>query len=305
MEDEPSQRIESKEQHDNVAPPPPPDPSTDSTIKSIEAVYLERSDTPPDLTDAAWDINSVSALGALRMFTSALDLLADATGDVPPTPPISRPSTPRRDRRSASGSRSVSTHAAARIPSITIGSPEAHPQEAIRVAIGAGAEDHLIQHAAIARRFFSKVPPLFTLHDYLARLHHWCPHSPGVYLAAASYCHRLCVVDYLVPATKRTVHRLALAAIRIASKALEDNKWPQERMAKVGGIGLTQLLNIEVSLCFLLDFDLWVDEAKLSRSMYLLQQAAKLGTGTRGKLSEFRLRMPQQRRFNTVTAAAA
>lgn len=298
MDDDSSRRIES-EQACNHEPPPPPDPSADVTIQTVEAEYLKRSNEPLSLTSDIWDINAVSAIAALRMLTQALEMLAEATGDVPPTPPISRPSTPMRDR--PGGSRSSTS--ALRIPSITIGSPEAHLHEEIRV-VGAGAEEHFIQHAAIGRRFFSKVAPSFTLQQYLDRLHHYCPHSPGVYLAAASYCYRLCVMEYMVPATKRTVHRLSLAAIRVASKSLEDNKWSQERFSKVGGIGLGQLLNLEVSLCFLLDFDLWVDETRLQKSMFLLQQAAKLGTGARGKLSDFRLRLPSRRTIKTVSAAA-
>ncbi|EME79666.1 uncharacterized protein MYCFIDRAFT_23319, partial [Pseudocercospora fijiensis CIRAD86] len=118
--------------------------------------------------------------------------------------------------------------------------------------------DITLQHAAIARRFFSKVAPPFTLHDYLTRFHHWCPHSSGVYLGAVAYIHQLCVSDLMVPATSRTIHRLALAAIRVSAKALEDNKWAQERIAKVGGLSNNQLMNLEVTLCFLLDFELFV-----------------------------------------------
>lgn len=273
--------------------PRKPDPNDDSSIKTLEPAFSSRSDKPLSLTSSEWDVHSISALAALRMLTDALEQLADATGDVPPTPPISRPTTPLRDTALRKGSETA-------IPAITIGSPEAHPNETIRV-VGAQVDEHAIQHAAIARRFFSKVAPPFSLRAYLDRLHHWCPHSPGVYLAAASYCHRLCVSDYMVPATKRTVHRLALAAIRIAAKALEDNKWTQERISKVGGIGPAQLLNLEISLCFLLDFDLWVDEARLAKSMYSLQQAGKQGIGTRGKLSEFRLRLPFRRNTATIS----
>lgn len=284
--------------HDERRPPPPaPRPSADSSLKGVQPAYTERSDIPLDLTSKEWDVNSISAVAAMRMFQDALEMLADATGDVPPTPPISRPTTPSRDSSSR-------TEEEATIPHIEIGSPVAHPHEAIH-HIGSGTEDHIIQHAAIARRFFSKVAPPFSLKEYLTRMHTYCPHSPGVYLAAATYCHRLCVVDYMVPATKRTIHRLALASIRVAAKALEDNKWTQERISKVGGVGLTQLLNLEVSLCFLLDFDLWTDEAKLATGMFLLQQAGKQGIGTRGKLSDFRLRLPLRQRKVLSQAAGS
>jgi hypothetical protein len=73
------------------------------------------------------------------------------------------------------------------------------------------------------------------------------------------------------------VHRLFLAATRIAAKALEDNKWSQQRVAQVGGVTPRQLLNLEVALCFLLDFELGVDAKGLARSMFGLQLAGKSG----------------------------
>ena len=275
----------------NRTPPPPPEPNADSGAASIDSTYSEKPDEPLSLQNERWDITSISALAALRMFTQALETLAEATGDVPPTPPVSRPTTPSNDDNALQ--RLSSPEA------ITIGSPEAHPHEPISV-VGAGAEDVTLQHAAIGRRFFSKVAPPFTLSEYLHRLHKYCPHSPGVYLAAASYCHRLCVAELMVPATSRTIHRLALASIRISAKALEDNKWTQDRISQVGGITKTQLMNMEVALCFLLDFDLWVDDRVLATRMFLLQQAAKQGLGAHGNLGDsFKLKLPlRNKRFS-------
>ncbi|KAK3705612.1 hypothetical protein LTR37_013220 [Vermiconidia calcicola] len=275
-------------------PPPPPSPSADIGAASIDSTYRDRSDEPLKLESEQWDITSISALAAVRMLIQGLESLAEATGDVPPTPPVSRPHTPNTEdmlRRISTAGASIP------VPPITIGSPEAHPHEPITVIAG-NAEDIVYQHAAIARRFFSKVAPPFTLYEYLLRLHKWCPHSPGVYLAAAAFCHRLCASDLMVPATNRTIHRLSLAAIRVSAKALEDNKWPQDRMAKVGGVSKTQLMNLEVTLCFLLDFDLWVDDKMLARRMYLLQQAARQGLGAQGKLAdEFKLKLPLRKKL--------
>lgn len=281
-------------------PPPAPNPNADQPVSGIDPLFNERSDQPLRLESAEWDINSISATGALRMLQLALEKLTDATGDVPPTPPISRPTTPTNRHDSTTDSNSDASYG-----NLRIGSPEAHPQEPIR-EIGQNAEEHYIQHAAIARRFFSKVPPPFSITDYLSRQHTWCPHSPGVYLAAAHYIHRLCVSDLAVPATNRTVHRLAIAAIRVAAKALEDNKWPQERVAKVGGLGRVQLMNLEVTLCFLLDFELGVDERSLAKGMFGLQQAARQGAGVRGPLREgFRMAIPLRKKHMSMIAAAS
>ena len=284
---------------DNPArtPPPPPEPSAaDAATGSVDPSFTARSDDPLELKSEQWDIQTVSALGALRMLIGALQRLADAMGDVPPTPPVSRPTTPKKDggdeppRGTSSPELSNAMH---------IGSPEAHPHEPITVQHGVDVEDPVIQRVAIARRFFSKVAPPFSLSEYLLRMHHWCPHSPGVYLTAAVYCHRLCVGDLLVPATNRTIHRLSLAAIRVAAKATEDNKWAQDRIAKVGGVSRTQLMNLEVTLCFLMDFELGVDERMLAQRMFLLQQAARQVTGVRRASDYFRLKLPFRKMTST------
>jgi len=230
------------------------------------------------------------------MLVNALETIAEATGDVPPTPPISRPTTPvQGSQRRAAASR-LAPMGTEEPPVLHIGSPEAHMHEPITEPAGAFTYTPAIQHAAIARRFFSKVAPSFSLADYLNRLHHWCPHSPAVYLAAAAYIYTLCAADHLVPATSRTIHRLSLAAIRVGAKVLEDNKWAQERVAKVGGVSTAQLMSLEVTLCFLLDFDLFVDREILARKMYLLQQVAKQGYSSgMTRRGPFHLRPPPTR----------
>jgi hypothetical protein len=253
----------------------------------------EKSDTPLTLQNEHWDIDVISSVGALRMLIEAVEKLADNTGDIPPTPPVSRPGTPKRSQlfptpsERAAKRLSGTVHAAVGagdVPAMQIGSPEAHPCEPITVDVSPHAEDISFQHAAIARRFFSKCAPPFSLRSYLLQIHKHCPHSPGVYLAAAAYIHRLCIVDYAVPATQRTIHRLTLAAIRVAAKSIEDNKWAQARMARVGGVSNVQLLNLEITLCFLLDFDLFVDRQIMAKGIYGLQNAARRGLGRGGMM---------------------
>jgi hypothetical protein len=243
MEDEP-------DHHNGHMSSPPPPPNPNAEVPGINSHLDNLSDEPVVLENPAWDITTISALGALRTLQLALEALSEAAADVPPTPPISRPVTPTHGK-------SVDEN----IP------PPAF--------IGTDADPHHVQHAAIARRFFSKHPPPFSITAYLARQHAYCPHSPGVYLTAAHYIHRLCIVERILPATNRTVHRLSLAATRIAAKALDDNKWSQQRVAQVGGVSPTQLLNLEVALCFLLDFELGVDAAGLAKSMFGLQMAGR------------------------------
>ena len=178
-----------------------------------------------------------------------------------------------------------------RFHKLSVGTPESDPDEPRQpddyltagdgaAAAAAAAEaaaahaahdpDAALQSAFIARKFFCKQPAEVPIAAYLARLHRYCPMSAGVYLAAGAYIHRLCLLSPspasaspqprarpgLVPATRRTAHRLALAALRVAHKALEDLRYPQQRFALVGGVRPAELAQLEICLCYLLDFEL-------------------------------------------------
>ena len=78
--------------------------------------------------------------------------------------------------------------------------------------------------------------------------------STAVYLATSHYISRLAVREKLLTVTVRNVHRLVLAGLRVAMKALEDLSWPHGRFAKVGGISELELGKLEIAFCFLMDF---------------------------------------------------
>lgn len=289
--------------------PKAPNPCADAGLEAQEKEGHEgQSDAMLVVDREDWDWSSTSAISSVKFLIAAVQALAELTGDVPPTPPASRPTTPKKNMESrqdlaATDPRlplspvspiSPTSSNGTTISPVPMPSPEAHRDEPMpMVEVGANAEMVAIQQMAISRRFFLKTVPPFTLSQYLLRIHLYCPHSPGVYLTAASYIHRLCVSDMLVPATTKTIHRLSLAAIRVASKVLEDHKWSQDRFAKVGGVSRKELKSLEINLCFLLDFDLFVREAELKRRVFLIQQAAKQGATIRRKLSSaFSMRMP-------------
>jgi hypothetical protein len=235
------------------SPPAPPNPNADDKAAAFDARFEHLSDETISLDDASWDITALSALGTLRTLQLALDALAEISTDMPSTPPTSRPATPTLDKSASDNKTAASTHITADV--------NTRPT---------------LERMALTRRFFSKRPPPFSISSYGTRHHMWCPHSPGVYLTAAYYIYRLCVVEKVLPLTNRTVHRLFLASTRIAAKVLEDKLWSQSRVAQVGGVSPTQLLNLEITLCCLLDFELGVDAEKLAKGMFGLQLAGRL-----------------------------
>jgi hypothetical protein len=252
-----------------ISPPPPlpspPDPAADkgivptasSNVDDGSNDYVTLSDIPP--------------VTALKMFCGYLEALAQATGDVPSTPPFRIDTENTISMAGGDGEAQGSEDS----------TPEGEPANAIvpyptsSDDIGAGAESQESQQDALARRFFSKTKPPVPLEEYLSRLHRYCPMSTAIYLATSLYITRLAVTERIVPVTPRSVHRLALAGLRVAMKALEDLSYPHNRFAKVGGVTECELRRLEIGFCFLTDFDLLVD------TDMLLQEAKSLREGTK------------------------
>lgn len=126
----------------------------------------------------------------------------------------------------------------------------------------AGSHD-IVQLSVLSKRFVSKNVPPISLRDYLLRLHKYCPMSTAVYLATSLYFTKMVAIDRLLPVTPKNMHRLVLAGLQVAMKALEDFTYPHSRVAKVGGVSQRELSRIEISFCFLADFKLRVDAEML------------------------------------------
>lgn len=259
--------------------PPPPAPSADPGLQQPTA--LPSNDGTDGWGEGDLNIFLLSASSAMKMLCRMVESLVRVTGDVPPTPPISLPTTPTprilqpqeesKPHRSGADGRPRSrqaTDVAASLQGVPekaktpIGSPESGASETLQI-IGANMEPLHVQHGVISRKFFSKKPPPISLEEYLSRLHLYCPMSTAVYLATSLYIHRLAVVEKILPVTTRNVHRLLLAGLRVAMKALEDLSYPHSRFAKVGGVSEAELGRLEISFCFVTNFELRVTEEML------------------------------------------
>ncbi|RFU76669.1 pho85 cyclin-7 [Trichoderma arundinaceum] len=149
--------------------------------------------------------------------------------------------------------------------------PNLHPPEPY-VVVGADSQPLNLQHGAITRKFYSKNEPPISVNQYLLRLHQFCPMSTAVYLATSLYIHRLAVEERAIPVTRRNAHRLVLAGLRVAMKALEDLSYPHTKIAKVGGVSEVELARLEISFCFLAGFELVVGEEILKKHWEVLRE---------------------------------
>ncbi|KAF2271466.1 uncharacterized protein EI97DRAFT_387842 [Westerdykella ornata] len=288
-----------------IDPPSAPNPAGDAgVLPEFRSLSLQDAPSPP-ADENELDVMTMERETAMKLVQRAVLALANATGDVPATPPLSRPATPSSSRENLPalmrGHRRTASRPATPIPAdrephqrVELDPAEAsHDEPTITEGdIGYGAQPEHIQRANMARKFFSKTVPRISLEDYMNRIQQYCPLSTGVWLAAGSYILRLCVLDKAVPLTHRTMHRLVLAALVTAMKALEDHRWPQARFAGVGGVDQHALSRLELCVEFLLSFDLQIfSPQQMTGNTIALQKAAQAATMSAKLPSSFNLRI--------------
>lgn len=256
--------------NDSSEPPKAPIPSSDPTLSEPQT-----TSTPPDEPD----LFTLPATEALKMLSTSVELLVRMTGDIPPTPPPKVSLTPQMSDMQAEKESIVRSHSNSSLADLRrqtsnlgIKRPWDHDNSSSTSIDGvqlrpaqnqAQAPPINLQHGAITRKFYSKNEPPISIGQYLTRLHQFCPMSSAVYLATSLYIHRLAVEERAIPVTRRNAHRLVLAGLRVAMKALEDLAYAHGKFAKVGGVSETELARLEISFCFLTGFELVVGEETL------------------------------------------
>ncbi|KAI1075351.1 cyclin-domain-containing protein [Whalleya microplaca] len=249
----------------DVPPTPPPTSPTIPNIRDIqrEKVAIVRSHSEKNLA---------------RLHEQAAQAAAAAQAQAQPGAAPEQPPRPlSSDSQPIDGVhlRQTQTQAQTQTPTATPPRPQQQrppTTPAPYIVVGANSQPLNQQHSAITRKFFSKAPPPISIEAYLLRLHRFCPMSTAVYLATSFYIFRLAVDERAIPVTARNAHRLLLAGLRVAMKALEDLSYPHARVAKVGGVSEVELARLEISFCFLAGFELVVREDTLRRHWETLRQ---------------------------------
>ncbi|KAK8090356.1 cyclin [Apiospora hydei] len=226
-------------------------------------------------------------IAALKLLSGGIEALVRVTGDIPPTPPPTSPTIPHmrgfakekadivrvhsersllrlQQQAQAQDQAAAAAAAAAAAKASTTTSPFFSPQAPIdgvklrHTPTSPRRRPRPLSPTAITRKFYSKAPPPISIEDYLLRMHRFCPMSTAVYLATSLYIFRLAVDERAIPVTRRNCHRLLLAGLRVAMKALEDLSYPHAKVARVGGVSEVELARLEISFCFLAGFELVV-----------------------------------------------
>ncbi|KAL0061163.1 cyclin-like protein interacting with PHO85 [Marasmius tenuissimus] len=118
--------------------------------------------------------------------------------------------------------------------------------------------------------FHARNIPTITLEAYLLRILKYCPTTNEVFLSLLVYFDRMSKLS--ADATGRTfvidsynIHRLVIAGVTVASKFFSDVFYTNSRYAKVGGLPLAELNQLELQFLLLNDFNLVIPTDEMQR----------------------------------------
>ncbi|KAI0637668.1 cyclin-domain-containing protein [Trametes polyzona] len=132
--------------------------------------------------------------------------------------------------------------------------------------------------------FHARNVPTIALEAYLTRIQKYCPASNEVFLSLLVY------FDRMMKLAKETcgkvfaidmynVHRLVIAGVTVASKFFSDVFYTNSRYAKVGGLPLTELNQLELQFLLLNDFHLMISQEEMQFYATKLAQQSQIPTG--------------------------
>ncbi|KJA21617.1 hypothetical protein HYPSUDRAFT_114856, partial [Hypholoma sublateritium FD-334 SS-4] len=116
--------------------------------------------------------------------------------------------------------------------------------------------------------FHARNVPTISLEAYLLRILKYCPTSNHVFLSLLVYFDRMSklgedaagrafVID------SYNIHRLVIAGVTVASKFFSDVFYTNSRYAKVGGLPLAELNQLELQFLLLNDFRLVIARTEM------------------------------------------
>ena len=122
----------------------------------------------------------------------------------------------------------------------------------------------------LIKPFISKKIPSITINDYIDRLLKYSKVSEDIFILVLIYIDLL-NRHYKINLNYNNIHKLILASFIVTVKFHEDEHYSLKYYAKLGGISLKEIINLEYVFLTLLDFRLYISEELFQKyNNYLL-----------------------------------
>ncbi|KZT12654.1 cyclin-domain-containing protein [Laetiporus sulphureus 93-53] len=132
--------------------------------------------------------------------------------------------------------------------------------------------------------FHARNVPTIALEGYLNRIHKYCPASNEVFVSLLVYLDRMTrlareACGKTFPIDMYNIHRLIIAGVTVASKFFSDVFYTNSRYAKVGGLPLAELNQLELQFLLLNDFRLTISCEEMDYYMQMVDLQSKIPEG--------------------------
>ena len=121
-----------------------------------------------------------------------------------------------------------------------------------------------ISKNTLIKPFLSKQIPSISIKDYLIRLYKYSKINNSTIILILIYIDKICNLNKF-KLSYYNIHKLILASMLISIKYNEDEYYSLNFYAKMGGVSINELSNLEYQFLVLINFDLFVDEALFIR----------------------------------------
>ncbi|KAF9563315.1 cyclin-domain-containing protein, partial [Agrocybe pediades] len=130
------------------------------------------------------------------------------------------------------------------------------------------ASRNAISTPAATLTFHARNVPTISLEAYLLRILKYCPTTNHVFLSLLVYFERMSklsndAVGRAFVIDSYNIHRLVIAGVTVASKFFSDVFYTNSRYAKVGGLPLPELNQLELQFLLLNDFRLVISSSEM------------------------------------------
>ena len=107
--------------------------------------------------------------------------------------------------------------------------------------------------------FYSKNIPLISIKDYLEHIYKYTKINTSTIILILIYIDRICNI-HKCKLCFYNIHKLILGSMIIAIKYNEDEYYSQKFYAKIGGVTLAEICNLEYNFLSLINYNLFVNE---------------------------------------------
>ncbi|KAH9950155.1 cyclin-domain-containing protein [Amylocystis lapponica] len=154
-----------------------------------------------------------------------------------------------------------------------------HPHPPIWWTLTSASRHALSTTSSLA--FHARNVPTITLDQYLQRIHKYCPASNEVFVSLLVYLDRMTrlakdACGKTFPIDFYNIHRLIIAGVTVASKFFSDVFYTNSRYAKVGGLPLSELNQLELQFLLLNNFRLTISNEEMQYFTKMVDLQSKI-----------------------------